>query len=72
MRLGASGLSTAGYLTVATIMGLENVLDHVEDFRTALSANASHVTVSRRYAVGAVTWPAPGVVRVRRRRRTAA
>jgi Protein of unknown function (DUF3500) len=32
MRLVASGLSTAGYVTVATIMGLENVLDHVEDF----------------------------------------
>ena len=32
MRLVASGLSTAGYVTVATIMGLENVLDHVEGF----------------------------------------
>lgn len=32
MRLVASGLSTAGYVTVATVMGLENVLDHVEDF----------------------------------------
>ena len=30
MRLVASGLSTAGYVTVATIMGLENVLDRVE------------------------------------------
>src|SRR5919206_4031889 len=28
MRLVSTGLSTAGYVTVATIMGLENVLDH--------------------------------------------
>jgi hypothetical protein len=34
MRLVASGLSTAGYVTVATTMGLENVLDHVEGFVT--------------------------------------
>lgn len=32
MRLVASGLSVAGYVTVATVMGLENVLDHVEGF----------------------------------------
>lgn len=32
MQLVASGLSTAGYVTVSTVMGLENVLDHVEDF----------------------------------------
>lgn len=32
MRLVATGLSTAGYVTVATVMGLENVLDHVEGF----------------------------------------
>ena len=32
MRLVASGLSTAGYVTVATTMGLENVLDHAEGF----------------------------------------
>jgi hypothetical protein len=30
MRLVASGLSIAGFVTVATIMGLENVLDHAE------------------------------------------
>ncbi|NMH90973.1 DUF3500 domain-containing protein [Pseudonocardia bannensis] len=30
MQLVASGLSTAGYNTVTTVMGLENVLDHVE------------------------------------------
>ncbi|NMI01619.1 DUF3500 domain-containing protein [Pseudonocardia sp. K10HN5] len=30
MQLVASGLSTAGYNTVATVMGLENILDHVE------------------------------------------
>ena len=29
-QLVASGLSTAGYVTVATIIGLDNVLDHVE------------------------------------------
>lgn len=29
-RLVATGLSRAGYVTAATIMGLENVLDHVE------------------------------------------
>jgi hypothetical protein len=32
MRLVASGLSTAGYVTVALTMGLENVLDHTEGF----------------------------------------
>ena len=34
MRLVASGLSDAGYVTVATVMGLENVLDQVEGFVT--------------------------------------
>ncbi|WP_198955029.1 DUF3500 domain-containing protein [Kineosporia sp. R_H_3] len=34
MRLVATGLSTAGYVTVALTMGLENVLDHVEGFVT--------------------------------------
>jgi hypothetical protein len=32
MRLVAAGLSTAGYVTVALTMGLENVLDHTEGF----------------------------------------
>ncbi len=32
MALVASGLSRAGYVTVATVMGLENVLDHTEGF----------------------------------------
>src|SRR5690349_24551554 len=32
MRLVATGLSEAGYVTVATTMGLENVLDHTEGF----------------------------------------
>ncbi len=31
-RLVASGLSTAGYVTASTIIGLENVLDHLEGF----------------------------------------
>src|SRR3984957_5257117 len=34
MTLVAAGLSLAGYVTVATIMGLENVLDRVEGFVT--------------------------------------
>src|SRR5215213_7658950 len=34
MRLVATGLSTPGYVTVATIIGLENVLDQVEGFVT--------------------------------------
>ncbi|WP_344009351.1 DUF3500 domain-containing protein [Nocardioides lentus] len=34
MRLVATGLSEAGYVTVATTMGLENVLDRVEGFVT--------------------------------------
>ena len=34
MRLVASGLSAAGYVTVATTMGLENILDHAEGFMT--------------------------------------
>ncbi|MCY1139242.1 DUF3500 domain-containing protein [Actinoplanes sp. Pm04-4] len=32
MKLVASGLSRAGYVTVATTIGLENVLDHTEGF----------------------------------------
>jgi Protein of unknown function (DUF3500) len=32
MQLLASGLSTAGYVTVATILGWENVLDQLEGF----------------------------------------
>src|SRR3712207_1699998 len=34
MKLVASGLSPAGYVTAATVMGLENVLDHTEGFVT--------------------------------------
>jgi len=34
MRLVATGLSPAAYVTVATVMGLENVLDHAEGFVT--------------------------------------
>ncbi len=34
MRLVASGLSRPGYVTVATTMGLENILDHTEGFTT--------------------------------------
>jgi hypothetical protein len=35
MRLLATGLSRAGYVTAATIMGLENVLDELEAWRTS-------------------------------------
>jgi len=31
MTLVAAGLSLAGYVTVATIMGLENILDRIDD-----------------------------------------
>jgi hypothetical protein len=34
-QLMATGLSTAGYVTASTIIGLENVLDHVEGFATS-------------------------------------
>lgn len=33
-RLLATGTSTAGYVTASTIIGLENVLDHLEGFTT--------------------------------------
>jgi Protein of unknown function (DUF3500) len=35
MRLLATGLSRAGYVTAATIMGLENVLDQLEGWRAS-------------------------------------
>jgi Protein of unknown function (DUF3500) len=35
MQLVASGLSSAGYVTVCTVMGLENVLDRIEGFPPA-------------------------------------
>src|SRR3954454_11310842 len=34
LRLVSSGLSAPGYVTVATVIGLENVLDHAEGFVT--------------------------------------
>src|SRR5689334_20788460 len=34
MRLVATGLSTPAYVTVATVVGLENVLDQAEGFTT--------------------------------------
>lgn len=36
MRLVATGLSTGGFATVATVMGLENVLDQVEGWMSSL------------------------------------
>src|SRR5215212_2346816 len=35
MRLVSTGLSPAGYVTVATIIGLENVLDYTEGFKAS-------------------------------------
>ena len=35
MRLVSTGLSPAGYVTVATIIGLENVLDYTEGFQAS-------------------------------------
>src|SRR6478672_7254248 len=32
MQLLATGMSRAGFVSVAAVMGLENVLDHVEGF----------------------------------------
>src|SRR5215216_1894195 len=37
MRLVSTGLSPAGYVTVATIIGLENVLDYTEGFRASFN-----------------------------------
>ena len=36
-RLVATGLSKAGYIAMATIMGLENILDRIEDWRGSAS-----------------------------------
>ena len=43
MRLVGSGLSTAGFVTVATIIGLENVLDHDQGFRTSVGRGRERV-----------------------------
>jgi Protein of unknown function (DUF3500) len=37
MRLVSTGLSPAAYVTVATIMGLENVLDYIDGFKVNFS-----------------------------------
>ena len=37
MRLISTGLSPAAYVTVATIMGLENVLDYMEGFKASFN-----------------------------------
>ena len=37
MRLVSTGLSPAAYVTVAAIMGLENVLDYIEGFKVSFS-----------------------------------
>lgn len=42
MRLVAAGLSHAGYVTVSTVMGLENVLDSVEGWPAGWSGRERH------------------------------
>src|SRR3954470_6801698 len=37
MRLVSTGLSPAAYVTVATIIGLENVLDYIEGFKASFN-----------------------------------
>ena len=56
-RLVASGLSTAGYVTASTIIGLENVLDQLEGFtasfeRAAWPRSADVLRAHLRPAVG--------------------
>ena len=41
MKLVATGLSLAGYVTVATTMGLENVLDRMEGFVARFDRNGA-------------------------------
>jgi len=60
MRLLATGLSRAGYVTAATIIGLENVLDELERWRTSFG-QARGRDPGRYYlrifgAPGADTW----------------
>jgi hypothetical protein len=47
MRLVATGLSTPGYVTVATVMGLENVLDQAEGFRVLFDRERGRDPVRR-------------------------
>ena len=79
MRLVATGLSTAGYVTVATTMGLENVLDHTEGFVTPVRPRARPRPrpvlpagvrrARRRGAVGLAVRRPPRVAEQPRRRR---
>ena len=81
MRLVATGLSTAGYVTVATTMGLENILDHVEGFVDTLRPRArprpgpvlpARVRrAGRARAVGLAVRRPPRVAQQPRRRRRA-
>ncbi len=57
-RLLASGLSHAGYVTMATIIGLENVLDHLEGFTA--SWNHPRGRDPQRYYVRVFGDPASG------------
>jgi Protein of unknown function (DUF3500) len=57
-RLLATGLSTAGYVTAATIIGLENVLDHVEAF--AMSWGRERARDPQLYYVRVFGTPDPG------------
>jgi hypothetical protein len=58
MRLVASGLSRPGYVTVATIMGLENVLDELEGWRAAFDRPRGRDPSM--YYVGVFGTPEPG------------
>ncbi len=55
--LVATGLSTAGYVTAAVIMGLENVLDHVEGWRADFGFDRGRDP--QRYQVSVFGSPGP-------------
>ena len=59
LRLLSTGLSQAGYVTVATIMGLENVLDRNEGFRLQV-AGRDRARDPDVYFVRVFGVPAPG------------
>ncbi|WP_372507149.1 DUF3500 domain-containing protein [Actinomadura madurae] len=68
MRLVASGLSEAGYTTVATVLGLENVLDRFGGLGGQTLTNApSRHSRPRRKRSSSVAHP-PDVERLRRKR----
>jgi len=58
MQLLATGLSHAGYVTVATIMGLDNVLDHLEGW--SVDVGRERGRDPRMYWVSIFGEPGPG------------